>query len=58
MDHDFIVSGSFTPYGTDSLEQCALTGNAFVVHATCAASIKILSDFMKTWFYFCFLVFF
>ena len=24
MGHDFIISGSFIPYGIDSLEQCAL----------------------------------
>ena len=36
MDHEFIVSGSFTPYGIDSLEQCAPAGNAFVVHDTYA----------------------
>ena len=36
MDHDFIVSGSFTPYGIDSLEQCAPTGKGFVAHVTCA----------------------
>ena len=36
MDRDFIVSGSFTPYGIDSLEQCAPTGNGFVAHDTCA----------------------
>ena len=57
MDHDFIVSGSFTPYGIDSLEQCALTGNGFVAHATCAVhgdllSVKMLSDLWRHAFVF------
>ena len=38
MDLDFIVSGSFIPYGIDSLEQCAPTGNASVAHDTCAVN--------------------
>ena len=39
MDHDFIVCGRFTPYGIDSLEQCAPTGSEFFVPATCAVYV-------------------